>query len=66
MVELRCRVLPLDALLVVAREVINVAVSRFGLDRCLRRHGVSPRCELQVLPEGEQPAPRPSRTTNLA
>lgn len=33
--------LPLDELLVVIREFINWEVSRSGLDRCLRRHGVS-------------------------
>lgn len=33
--------LPLDDLLVVTREFIHSEVSRSGLDRCLRRHGVS-------------------------
>ena len=33
--------LPLDDLLVVTREFIHPEVSRSGLDRCLRRHGVS-------------------------
>lgn len=33
--------LPLDDLLAITREFINVGVSRSGLDRCLRRHGVS-------------------------
>ncbi|QND88230.1 Uncharacterized protein ChrSV_0771 [Chromobacterium vaccinii] len=32
--------LGLDDLLVVIREYLNSAVSRSGLDRCLRRHGV--------------------------
>jgi hypothetical protein len=32
--------LPLDDLLAVTREFINPNVSRSGLDRCLRRHGV--------------------------
>ncbi len=55
-VELRrTLLLPLDDLLVVAREFINAAASRSGLDRCLRRHGVSQLRDLQVLPEGEQP-----------
>jgi hypothetical protein len=55
-VERRRRLLlPLDDLLVVARAFIHAAVSRFGLDRCLRRHGVSPLRDLQVLPEGEVP-----------
>ena len=38
--------LPLDDLLAVIREFINADVSRSGLDRCLRRHGVS---ELRAL-----------------
>ncbi len=37
----RTLLLPLDDLLVVTREFINPDVSRSGLDRCLRRHGVS-------------------------
>ena len=41
-VELRrTLLLPLDDLLVVTREFLNPEVSRSGLDRCLRRHGVS-------------------------
>lgn len=41
-VELRrSLLLPLDDLLVVTREFINPDVSRSGLDRCLRRHGVA-------------------------
>lgn len=41
-VELRrTLLLPLDDLLVVVREFLNPQVSRSGLDRCLRRHGVS-------------------------
>jgi hypothetical protein len=41
-VELRrTLLLPLDDLLAVTREFINPGVSRSGLDRCLRRHGVS-------------------------
>ena len=55
-VELRrTLLLPLDDLLVVTREFINAAVSRSGLDRCLRRHGVSQLRDLQVLALGEQP-----------
>jgi transposase InsO family protein len=55
-VELRrTLLLPLDDLLVVTREFINAAASRSGLDRCLRRHGVSQLRDLQVLPEGEPP-----------
>ena len=42
MVELRkLLLLPLDDLLVVTREFVHPEVSRSGLDRCLRRHGVS-------------------------
>jgi len=56
-VELRrTLLLPLDDLLVVVREFINPQVSRSGLDRCLRRHGVAQLRKLQVLPEGEQPS----------
>ena len=33
--------LPLDDLLAVVREFLNPNASRSGLDRCLRRHGVS-------------------------
>ena len=41
-VELRrLLLLPLDDLLAVTREFLNPDVSRSGLDRCLRRHGVS-------------------------
>jgi hypothetical protein len=41
-VELRrLLLLPLDDLLAVTREFLNPNVSRSGLDRCLRRHGVS-------------------------
>jgi len=41
-VELRrILLLPLDDLLAVTREFLNPDVSRSGLDRCLRRHGVS-------------------------
>ena len=40
-VELRCLLLlPLDDLVAVVREFINAKVSRSGLGRCLRRHGV--------------------------
>jgi len=37
----RTLLLPLGDLLAVCREFLNPAVSRSGLDRCLRRHGVS-------------------------
>jgi transposase InsO family protein len=36
----RTLLLPLDDLLAVVREFLNPSVSRSGLDRCLRRHGV--------------------------
>ncbi|ADC62730.1 IS481 family transposase [Allochromatium vinosum] len=46
-VELRkALLLPLDDLLAVTHEFISPSVSRSGLDRCLRRHGVS---NLQAL-----------------
>jgi transposase InsO family protein len=48
-VELRCMaLLPLDDLVAVVREFINPNVSRAGLDRCLRRHGVANLRELQA------------------
>lgn len=53
-VELRRTVLlPLDDLLAITREFINAAVSRSGLDRCLRRHGVSDLKTLLPQAEGE-------------
>jgi transposase InsO family protein len=56
-VELRrTLLLPLDDLLVVTREFVNAQVSRSGLDRCLRRHGVAQLRELLVVPEGETPS----------
>ena len=59
-VELRRMVLlPLDDLLAVTREFINPDVSRSGLDRCLRRHGVSDLKSLQPVIEGE---PTPLKT----
>jgi transposase InsO family protein len=60
-VELRCMaLLPLDDLVAVVREFINPAVSRAGLDRCLRRHGVGNLRELQakaLADAGETKAP---------
>ena len=44
---------PLDDLLAVTREFLCPAVSRSGLDRCLRRHGVG---NLRAL-KPAQPAP---------
>jgi hypothetical protein len=53
-VELRrALLLPLDDLLAITREFINPAVSRSGLDRCLRRHAVSDLKSLQPEVEGE-------------
>jgi transposase InsO family protein len=43
--------LPLDDLLAVTREFLNTDVSRSGLDRCLRRHGVASLKALRPLPE---------------
>ena len=39
---------PLDDLLAVVREFLNPNVSRSGLDRCLRRHGVGNLRDLQA------------------
>lgn len=50
--------LPLDDLLVVTREFINPAVSRSGLDRCLRRHGVSNLKALVPKEEGAKTTPK--------
>ena len=48
-VELRRTVLlPLDDWVAVVRKFINPAVSRSGLNRCLRRHGVANLRELQA------------------
>ncbi|EFW13096.1 hypothetical protein SSYM_0552, partial [Serratia symbiotica str. Tucson] len=47
--------LPLDDLLAVVREFLNLVVSRSGLDRCLRRHGVG------NLREMKQEAPKPKQ-----
>ena len=54
----RTLLLPLDDLLVVTREFINAAVSRSGLDRCLRRHGVSDLKSLQPEIEGQAKPPK--------
>ena len=58
-VHLRCTLLlPLDDLLAVTREFLSADVSRSGLDRCLRRHGVgnlSPQaCHTAGAPQGVQ------------
>ena len=54
--EGRMLLLPLDDLLVVVREFINPAVSRSGLDRCLRRHGAADLRELQAQARGDADA----------
>jgi transposase InsO family protein len=54
-VELRrLLLLPLDDLLAVTREFICQSVSRSGLDRCLRRHGVG---NLNALKPAKPPEP---------
>lgn len=58
-VELRTTLLlPTDDLLAVTREFINPAVSRAGLGRCLRRHGVSDLRDLVAVQESDTPAPK--------
>ena len=58
-VELRkLLLLPLDDLLVVTREFINDTVSRSGLDRCLRRHGVSRLQDLVPREDAQQAPPK--------
>ena len=53
-VELRCLLLlPLDDLLAVVREFMNPDVSRAGLDRCLRRHGVANLRALQAQAQAD-------------
>ncbi len=49
--------LSLDDLLVVAHEFLCPSVSRSGLDRCLRRHGVGNLRKL--MPVAEKAAPKP-------
>ena len=54
-VELRkLLLLPLDDLLALTHEFINDTLSRSGLDRCLRRHGVSNRADLIPREEPEK------------
>ena len=55
----RTLLLPLDDLLAVTREFIHPGVSRSGLDRCLRRHGVSDLKSLQPEEEGQA---KPAKT----
>ena len=59
-VELRkTLLLPTDDLLAVTRDFINPAVSRAGLGRCLRRHGVS---DLRDLVEQQSGTPATKKT----
>ena len=51
--------LPLDDLLAVTREFVCEGVSRSGLDRCLRRHGVSDLKALRPREETPKAAPKP-------
>lgn len=52
-VELRTRLLlSLDELLAVSKQFINANVSRAGLQRCLKRHGVSRLADMQGNIEG--------------
>ncbi len=58
-VELRkLLLLPLDDLLVVAREFVCPDLSRSALDRCLRRHGVARLADLPPEVEGKPPLPK--------
>jgi transposase InsO family protein len=58
-VELRkLLLLPLDDLLVVTHEFVNDTVSRSGLDRCLRRQGVSHLKDVLPREEPEQSPPK--------
>ena len=57
-VELRkSLLLPIDDLLAVTREFMNKDVSRSGLDRCLKRHGVSSLKVLHLALEPEMAQP---------
>ena len=53
------KALALDDLLAVTREFLNPDVSRSGLDRCLRRHGVS---NLQALTPQPEDDDHPKKT----
>jgi hypothetical protein len=53
-VELRTRLLlSLDELLAVCKQFINANVSRAGLQRCLKRHGVSRLTDIQADMQGD-------------
>jgi transposase-like protein len=65
-VELRkTLLLPLDDLLVITREFVNPKVSRAGLQRCLKRNGVSRIADIvaqQRFESGELPEEKPKKT----
>jgi transposase InsO family protein len=62
-VELRkMLLLPLDDLLVITREFINAKASRAGLDRCLRRHGIS---DLNKLRQQQSQEPGQSKAKSF-
>ncbi len=64
MVEIRkLFFLSLDDLLVVVHEFINQKVSRSGLDRCLRRHGVSNFKVLIHAQQADEPKAKPEKQT---
>ena len=62
----RTFLLSLDDLLAITHEYINPKASRAGLDRCLRRHGVSNLKALQPKVEGEEARRKPSKTMRPA
>jgi hypothetical protein len=57
----RTLLLPLDDLLAVVREFLAPEMSRSGLDRCLRRHGVGRLADLTPQPAAPPPVSRPGR-----
>ncbi|WP_170235863.1 helix-turn-helix domain-containing protein [Colwellia demingiae] len=64
-VELRTRLLlSLDELLVVCKLFINASVSRAGLQRCLKRHGVSRLADMEVDAEGNGESNDEDETTS--
>ena len=66
-VELRTRLLlSLDELLAVCNQFINVNVSRAGLQRCLKRHGVSRLADMEdsgTFSDADNPAASPVQVT---
>jgi transposase InsO family protein len=54
----RSLLLPLDDLVAITREFINPDASRSGIDRCLKRFGVSNLKALRAEIEGDEPAPK--------